>query len=70
MSKLVLQQFSIPVQLMQLTTRIMIDDSKELFSLGKPQGDFELRETIARYLFAARGVLCTPEQIVVFCQDQ
>ena len=49
----------------RITKEILIDDSKELFSLGKPQGDFELRETIARYLFAARGVLCTPEQIVV-----
>ena len=49
----------------RITKEILIDDSKELFSLGKPQGDLELRETISRYLFAARGVVCTPEQIVV-----
>ena len=49
----------------RITKEILIEDSKELFSLGKPQGDLELRETIAQYLFAARGVVCTPEQIVV-----
>lgn len=49
----------------RITKEILIDDSKELFSLGKPQGDLELRETISKYLFAARGVVCTPEQIVV-----
>jgi len=49
----------------RITKEILIDDSKELFALGKPQGDLELRETISRYLFAARGVVCTPEQIVV-----
>ena len=49
----------------RITKEILIDDSKELFALGKPQGDLELRETIAKYLFAARGVVCTPEQIIV-----
>ena len=49
----------------RINKEILIDDSKELFSLGKPQGDLELRQTIARYLFAARGVICSPEQIVV-----
>ena len=49
----------------RITKEILIDDSKELFALGKPQGDLELRETISRYLFAARGVVCTPGQIVV-----
>ena len=49
----------------RITKEILIDDSMELFSLGKPQGDKELRETIAKYLFAARGVVCTPGQIIV-----
>ena len=49
----------------RITKEILIDDSKELFSLGMPQGDKELRETIAKYLFAARGVACTPGQIIV-----
>ena len=49
----------------RITKEILSDDSIELFSLGKPQGDLELRRTIAQYLFAARGVICNPEQIVV-----
>lgn len=49
----------------RITKEVLNDESKELFALGKPQGDLELRETIARYLFAARGVMCSPEQIIV-----
>lgn len=49
----------------KITKEVLNEDSKELFSLGKPQGDYELRQTIAQYLFAARGVICNPEQIVV-----
>ena len=36
-----------------------------MFSMGDPQGDGRLRETISRYLHSARGVNCTPEQIVI-----
>jgi GntR family transcriptional regulator / MocR family aminotransferase len=30
-----------------------------------PQGDIELRKEIANYLFLARGIKCSPEQIVI-----
>ncbi len=36
-----------------------------MFALGEPQGDYDLRQTIGRYLHSARGVNCTPKQIVV-----
>ena len=49
----------------RITKEVLNDESKDLFALGKPQGDLELRETIARYLFAARGVMCSPKQIIV-----
>ena len=49
----------------KITKNILNDSNKELFSLGSPQGDYDLRETISRYLHASRGVNCTPEQIVV-----
>lgn len=49
----------------RITKEVLNAESKELFALGKPQGDMELRQTIARYLFAARGVMCSPGQIVV-----
>ena len=32
---------------------------------GRPEGDFGLRETIARYLHASRGVNCNAAQIIV-----
>lgn len=49
----------------RITRNILNDGNRELFSLGEPQGDEDLRQTIARYLHASRGVNCTPKQIVV-----
>lgn len=49
----------------RINREILNSDRKELFSLGEPQGDLNLRETIAQYLFAARGVLCQPDQIIL-----
>lgn len=49
----------------RITKEILIEDSQELFALGKAQGDAELRKTIAQYLFAARGVICREEQIII-----
>lgn len=43
-----------------------IDDHKQdLLLIGSPQGEQELREQIASYLYQSRGVLCSPEQIVI-----
>lgn len=36
-----------------------------LLLIGSPQGELELREQIAGYLYQSRGVLCSPEQIVL-----
>ena len=49
----------------RITKNILNDGNRELFSLGEPQGDENLRGTIARYLHASRGVNCMSEQIVV-----
>lgn len=49
----------------KITKNILTDGNSELFSQGEPQGDFDLRLTISRYLHSSRGVNCTPEQIVV-----
>lgn len=49
----------------KITKNILNDNHAELFSLGEPQGDYDLRQTISRYLHSSRGVSCTPEQIVV-----
>ena len=49
----------------RLTRNVLLDDSRELFQLGDPKGEWELRETISRYLHQARGVSCRPEQVVL-----
>lgn len=49
----------------KLTKETLIDDRKELFALGHPQGDGELRTTICHYLHVSRGVNCSPDQIIV-----
>lgn len=49
----------------RITKNILTQGNEELFALGEPQGDYDLRQTISRYLHSARGVNCTPKQIVV-----
>ncbi len=49
----------------RITKNILSDSNFKLFSQGNAQGDYELRETIARYLHASRGVNCSPQQIII-----
>ncbi len=49
----------------KITKEILVDANSEMFALGDAKGDYELRETIGRYLHAARGVNCEPEQIII-----
>ena len=49
----------------KLSRNILMTDNKKFFQLGDPQGEYELRSTIAEYLHQARGVSAAPEQIVV-----
>lgn len=49
----------------KITRKILTDANSDLFSRGEPQGDYELRLTISRYLHSSRGVSCSPEQIIV-----
>lgn len=49
----------------KITKNILNDGNSELFSQGEPQGDYDLRLTISRYLHSSRGVNCVPEQIIV-----
>ena len=49
----------------RITKEILVDANSEMFALGDPKGDKELRITISRYLYSARGVNCRPEQIIV-----
>lgn len=49
----------------KISKNILNSGNQELFALGEPQGDLDLRQTISRYLHSSRGVNCSPEQIVV-----
>lgn len=49
----------------KLSREVLVDDRTELFRLGDPKGEFEFRNAISSYLYQARGVNCTPRQIVV-----
>jgi GntR family transcriptional regulator / MocR family aminotransferase len=42
----------------------------ELLSYGEPNGYPPLRQAIAEYLIVARGVRCTPEQIIIVAGSQ
>lgn len=49
----------------RLLTRCARAMAPEDFGYGAPQGYLPLRQAIADYVHRARGVLCTPEQILV-----
>lgn len=49
----------------KLHKNVLSDGNEKLYAQGNARGDYGLRETIARYLHASRGVNCTPEQIIV-----
>lgn len=49
----------------KITKNTLVDDNKDMFATGDPQGEPAFREAIRSYLHSARGVNCTAEQIVV-----
>jgi GntR family transcriptional regulator/MocR family aminotransferase len=49
----------------KITGHILQEAGNDLYLLGDSQGDYELRETISRYLHSSRGVNCTPQQVVI-----
>ncbi len=49
----------------KISRETLNDAHRELFAVGDPKGEANLRHAIADYLHAARGVRCREEQIVV-----
>ncbi len=49
----------------RITKNILTYANSDLFAKGEAQGDYQLRQTICRYLHSSRGVDCVPEQIIV-----
>ncbi len=56
--------FPFPVW-MRITKNVLSESGSGLFSQGEPQGEWDLRVTISRYLHSSRGVECVPDQVVV-----
>lgn len=49
----------------KVTRNTLLDDKKEIFLAGNPQGESALREAICGYLHSARGVNCHADQIIL-----
>lgn len=49
----------------KLSRDILLDNNAALFCAGDSQGEYNFRNAICSYLYQARGVNCTPEQIVI-----
>ncbi|MBX9976279.1 PLP-dependent aminotransferase family protein [Cytobacillus firmus] len=49
----------------KLTNQVLTKDNGEVLMLGHPQGELELRNQIAKYLYKSRGVNCSPSQIIL-----
>lgn len=54
----------------RLASRALSGRSSLAWQYGDPQGEPELRRAVADYLAAARGVRCSPEQIVMISGTQ
>ncbi|MBQ2866547.1 MAG: PLP-dependent aminotransferase family protein [Clostridia bacterium] len=46
-------------------TKDVVYNNPQLLQRGAPQGDIELREVLCAFLHSYRGVVCSPDQIVV-----
>ena len=49
----------------RLYREVITETERTLMSAGDPQGEYALRAAIAAYLHRSRGVVCTPEQIII-----
>lgn len=44
---------------------IITKENQSLLLLGNPKGEYELRKEIAKYIYYARGVHCSPDEIIL-----
>ncbi|MFE8696171.1 PLP-dependent aminotransferase family protein [Cytobacillus sp. FJAT-53684] len=51
--------------LRKLTNELLRSESDQLLRLGHPQGDYDFRKAIAKYLYESRGASCSPSQIII-----
>ena len=46
-------------------SKVLTDRPEALLLEGEPQGEYELRKEISKYVYYSRGVRCTPDQVVI-----
>lgn len=51
--------------LSKIMKNLLLDHGKQIMSSGSAFGEKNLKETICDYLYHARNVRCTPEQIII-----
>ncbi len=49
----------------KITKKVQNEQENEIFQLGDPKGESVFRKTIASYVHQARGVNCSPSQVIV-----
>lgn len=49
----------------KLARQVLSHEEEDLFSLGDPCGEPGIREAVAEYLYQARGVKCSSDQIII-----
>lgn len=49
----------------KISKNTLVDDNKDMFAAGDPQGEYGLRAAVGNYLHGARGVHVRPEQIII-----
>lgn len=49
----------------KISRALLMENNETFYQLGNPEGEEELRKTIAAYVHQARGVRCKPEQVVI-----
>ncbi len=49
----------------KLSRDILMDDRTELFRSGDSRGEYGFRNAVCNYLYQARGVNCTPGQVII-----
>lgn len=49
----------------KISKNTLVDDNREMFVPGDPQGEPAFREAIRSYLHSARGVNCSADQIII-----
>ena len=49
----------------KLLKQYVAEENQQLLLLGNHKGEYALQKEIANYLYHARGVICSPEQIII-----